>query len=95
MDIPLIATLMPLTEANWRYKTVPNGKTCLSLQNEQCVFHRGKVMGGTSSNNYLISTRGNRRNYDHWRDLGNPGWGYKDVLPFFLNPLKMKRICFR
>jgi choline dehydrogenase len=84
MDIPLIANLMQFTEANWKYKTVANGKSCLSLQNQQCEFHRGKVMGGTSSVNYMISTRGNRRNYDHWEEMGNPGWGYKDVLPFFL-----------
>ena len=66
MDVPLIANLMPLTEANWKYKTVPNGKSCLSMQNGQCAFHRGKVMGGSSSINYMVATRGNRRNYDQW-----------------------------
>ena len=84
MDIPLIANLMPLTNANWGYKTVPNGKCCLSMQNGQCAFHRGKVMGGTSTINFMAAVRGNRRNYDRWEEMGNPGWGYKDVLPYFL-----------
>jgi len=89
MDIPLIANLMPLREANWRYKTIPNGKCCLSMQNGQCAFHRWKVMGGTSTINYMASTRGNRRNYDRWEEMGNPGWGYNDVLLYFLKSEKM------
>ena len=89
MDVPFIANLMPLTGANWKYKTVPNGKSCLSLQNGQCAFHRGKVMGGSSSINYMVATRGNRRNYDRWEEMGNPGWGYKDVLPYFLKSENM------
>ena len=89
MDIPAFANLMALTNANWRYKTVPNGKCCLSMQNGQCAFHRGKVMGGSSTINYMISTRGNRRDYDRWEELGNPGWGYKDVLPYFLKSENM------
>jgi choline dehydrogenase len=89
MDIPLTSNLMPLTDANWRYKSIPNGKCCLSLQNEQCAIHRGKAMGGTSTINYMASTRGNRRNYDHWEKLGNPGWGYKDVLRYFLKSENM------
>jgi choline dehydrogenase len=89
MDIPLIANMLSFTNVNWGYKTVPNGKCCLSMQNEQCAFHRGKVMGGTSTINYMPSTRGNRRNYDRWEEMGNPGWGYKDVLPYFLKSENM------
>jgi choline dehydrogenase len=89
MDIPLLANKIPLTDANWRYKTVPNGKCCLSMENGQCLFHRGKVMGGSSTVNFMASTRGNRRNYDRWEEMGNPGWGYKDVLPYFLKSESM------
>ncbi|GFG37718.1 hypothetical protein Cfor_11791 [Coptotermes formosanus] len=89
LDVPLYAHLWSLTDMNWHYKTVPNGKSCLSLENEQCRLHRGKVMGGSSTINFMASTRGNRRNYDHWRDLGNPGWGYDDVLPYFLKSEKI------
>jgi choline dehydrogenase len=89
MDIPLLANQIPLTDANWRYKSVPNGKCCLSMQNGQCALHRGKVMGGSSTVNFMASTRGNRRDYDRWEEMGNPGWGYKDVLPYFLKSESM------
>ena len=84
MDIPMLATLLQFSEVNWKYKTEPSEHVCLGMENRQCSYPRGKVVGGSSSINYMIATRGNRRSYDHWESLGNPGWGYKDLLPHFL-----------
>lgn len=64
---------------DWNYNTVrqPN------MDNRQLFWPRGKVLGGSTSINAMIYIRGNRWDYDHWRELGNPNWGYSDVLPYF------------
>ncbi|HEX2623482.1 MAG TPA: GMC family oxidoreductase N-terminal domain-containing protein, partial [Phototrophicaceae bacterium] len=67
------------SEVDWKYRTEPVAQ----LNNRVLTWHRGKVLGGSSSINALIYVRGNRRDYDGWRDLGNEGWGYADVLPYF------------
>jgi len=48
------------------------------------IYHpRGKVLGGSSSTNAMVYIRGQKEDFDHWEDLGNTGWNYQDVLPFF------------
>ncbi len=64
---------------NWLYATEP-GDTWVKRPIPQ---PRGKVVGGSSSINGLVYIRGQREDYDHWRQLGNPGWSYDDVLPYF------------
>ncbi|XP_050069179.1 glucose dehydrogenase [FAD, quinone]-like [Anopheles maculipalpis] len=83
MDIPMAAHYLQNFNINWDYRTKPSDQYCLAFKNNQCRFPRGKVMGGSSVLNYMIYTRGNRRDFDHWADLGNPGWSYDDVLPYF------------
>ncbi|KFB37098.1 AGAP012979-PA-like protein [Anopheles sinensis] len=84
MDIPMFAHyLQTYSAVNWDYRTKPSDRYCLAFKNNQCRFPRGKVMGGSSVLNYMVYTRGNRRDYDRWAELGNPGWAYRDVLPYF------------
>lgn len=53
------------------------------LHDRRLFWPRGKVLGGSSSMNAMIYTRGNRADYESWRDLGNDGWSFSDVLPYF------------
>jgi choline dehydrogenase len=64
---------------NWMFETEPEP----ALANRRIKQPRGKVLGGSSSINGLLYVRGQREDYDHWRDLGNSGWAYNDVLPYF------------
>lgn len=64
---------------NWNYHTEPMPK----LQGRQMYWPRGKTLGGSSSINGMVFIRGHQADFDDWRDLGNPGWGYDDVLPYF------------
>lgn len=83
MDIPMVANYLQFTEANWKYKTKPSSRYCAGFENQQCNWPRGKVMGGSSVLNYMIYTRGTRPDYDNWKAMGNEGWGWDDVLPYF------------
>lgn len=67
------------TPCDWAYYTEPEPQ----LEKRSLYWPRGKVLGGSSSINAMIYIRGHRYDYDHWRDLGNAGWGYRDVLPYF------------
>lgn len=65
--------------ANWRYRSEPEESTA----NREIPIPRGKLLGGSSSINGLVYVRGNKLDYDTWAQMGNTGWSYEDVLPFF------------
>jgi choline dehydrogenase-like flavoprotein len=66
-------------KVDWGYATTPQRH----MNNREIPWARAKLIGGCSSLNGMLYVRGHRDNYDEWRDLGNPGWGYADVLPYF------------
>jgi choline dehydrogenase-like flavoprotein len=80
IHIPLgYGKLFENAKVNWLYRTEPEPE----LNNRQVIQPRGKVLGGSSSINGLLYVRGQHEDYDHWRQLGNTGWGFADVLPYF------------
>ena len=64
---------------DWRFKTSAEP----GLNGRQLLYPRGRVLGGCSSINGMLYLRGQAADYDHWRQLGNTGWGWDDVLPYF------------
>ncbi|XP_019756386.2 glucose dehydrogenase [FAD, quinone] [Dendroctonus ponderosae] len=83
-DVPLSAPILSITGYNWGYKSQKLTTACLGLVDQRCHLPRGKGLGGTSIINFMLYTRGNRRDFDMWEAMGNKGWGYKDVLYYFL-----------
>ncbi len=65
---------------NWCFHTDPDP----NMNGRKIYWPRGKTLGGCSSINGLIYIRGQREDFDHWAALGNAGWGYDDVLPYFI-----------
>ncbi len=63
----------------WGYQTEPEP----GLNGRRIPWPRGKVLGGSSSINGLVYIRGQKEDFDHWRQLGNAGWSHEDVLPYF------------
>ncbi len=63
----------------WGYESAPNP----GLKGRRIPYPRGKVLGGCSSINGMAWVRGQAADYDHWRQLGNDGWSFSDVLPYF------------
>ena len=71
----------------WQFETEPEEGTA----NRRMPWPRGRVLGGSSSINGLVYIRGQAADYDHWRQFGNAGWGWDDVLPYFLKAEDQQR----
>jgi choline dehydrogenase len=67
-------------KVNWVYHTEGSEGT----KGRKILYPRGKVLGGSSSINGLLQVRGMPEDFDDWEAAGNPGWGYKDILPYFM-----------
>jgi choline dehydrogenase-like flavoprotein len=80
VSTPGLAVVNMVTKKrNWAFETVPQK----GLNGRKGYQPRGKVLGGSSGTNAMIYIRGHKADYDHWESLGNSGWGYEDVLPYF------------
>lgn len=79
--------LMNSTRFNWGYRCQPEART----GNRPFFWPRGKGLGGSSSVNAMIYTRGHPSDFDHWAKLGNEGWAYNDVLPWFQQSQRWSR----
>ena len=83
-----IAKLVNIKSLNWNYNTEPEPE----LNNRRLYWPRGKVLGGSSSINAMCYCRGHKKDYDLWQNLGNKGWSYDDVLPYFIKSENNQRI---
>src|SRR5579884_2521669 len=79
IHIPAAFSKLFKTPYDWAYETEPEPQ----LNNRRLYWPRGKMLGGSSSINAMVYIRGNRHDYDTWAGLGNDGWSYADVLPYF------------
>ncbi|KAL3265763.1 hypothetical protein HHI36_009964 [Cryptolaemus montrouzieri] len=82
-DIPGTMFYTHLSDKNWGYNTTSQTTSCLGMNHNQCVYPRGRVIGGSGTINALMYVRGNKNDFDNWQELGNPGWSYDNLLPYF------------
>ncbi|WP_139853003.1 GMC family oxidoreductase [Acinetobacter pullicarnis] len=75
-----VVLMVPNKLNNWAFKTTPQ----TGLNGRQGYQPRGKTLGGSSAINAMIYTRGHQQDYNDWAALGNTGWSYQDVLPYFI-----------
>ncbi|XP_014248523.1 uncharacterized protein LOC106666117 [Cimex lectularius] len=81
-DTPFLKLFLQTGETDWNYNTTIQTRACQSVQG-QCRYPRGKVLGGSSTTNGMAYVRGNPYDFDNWAKMGNKGWSYKDVLPYY------------
>jgi choline dehydrogenase len=79
IHMPAGFTKLTSPSVNWGFSTVPQGQ----LDNREMHYPQGRTLGGSTSINAMIYIRGHRLDYDEWESLGNTGWGYEGVLPYF------------
>ena len=82
-----VIELMKDKVRNWQFYSSPE-----ATQNNRKIFNpRGKTLGGSSSVNAMLYIRGQKEDYDHWSALGNNGWSFDDVLPYFKSTQNQER----
>ena len=89
IHMPAGFTKLTGPSVNWGFETVPQPE----LNGRRMHYPQGRTLGGSTSINAMIYIRGNRLDYDEWRDLGNEGWGYDGVLPYFRKSENNERLA--
>ena len=83
-SMPLACAAMQLNpDVDWMYTADPGEKAGLGLNGRRVPVPRGKMLGGSSSINYMMYVRGHPGDFDSWAEGGATGWSYADVLPYF------------
>ncbi|WP_287910091.1 GMC family oxidoreductase N-terminal domain-containing protein [Acinetobacter sp.] len=89
VEVPCAAVIsIPTKINNWAFETVPQK----GLNGRRGYQPRGKCLGGSSAINAMVYIRGHRQDYDDWSALGNTGWSYDEVLPYFIQSENNQRI---
>ncbi|OXU22301.1 hypothetical protein TSAR_016459 [Trichomalopsis sarcophagae] len=85
LNIPILAPYIQLDKPiNWEYYTEKSENYCRGSVTQRYKLNKGKVMGGTSSINFMIDIRGNRNDYETWYNMtGDENWSYEDMLQTF------------
>ncbi|XP_060517251.1 glucose dehydrogenase [FAD, quinone]-like [Cylas formicarius] len=84
-DILGLSPNLYFSDMNWGYNTTRQENACLGMVDQRCFYPRGKVVGGCSTINAGMYVRGSPLDFDRWEtELGNKGWSYNSVLPYFL-----------
>lgn len=81
IHIPAAYSKLNRTDVDWSFWTEPQA----ALDNKRMYLPRGKTLGGSSSTNAMAYVRGNKEDYNDWARMGNVGWGFEDVLPYFMH----------
>ncbi|XP_068086679.1 glucose dehydrogenase [FAD, quinone] [Anabrus simplex] len=82
-DVPMAFRSLQDAPVSWVRYAEPNPHYCQAFKGGKCRVATGRVLGGTSTTNGMSYSRGNRRDYDSWAELGNTGWEYHKVLKYF------------
>lgn len=82
-EVPYFTGSLQNSSIAWGYSSEPEPTNCLGYTNRKCALPQGKVLGGSSTINSIGYVRGLPEDYNRWEEMGNPGWGFKDMLTYF------------
>ncbi|XP_017050946.1 glucose dehydrogenase [FAD, quinone] [Drosophila ficusphila] len=82
-ELPALFFSLQHSEFTWNYFTEPSDESCKAMKDGRCYWPRGRMLGGSGGANAMLYIRGNRQDFDGWAAMGNEGWSYDEVMPFF------------